>query len=86
VAPHTLSSESVFGESGGMIVLKGCVAAARSPGAVLVGTGRSSTGKIGSPDRRFSTKSCPVFVAWSAAGTSRPPRLSETSAGGEALS
>jgi hypothetical protein len=68
------------------MALKGCVGEATSPGTVLRGTGRSSTGKIGSPVSRSSTKSCPVFVACSTAGTSRPSTRTSTSAGGEALS
>ena len=50
------------------------------------GTGFSSTGTIGAPVSRSSTKSCPVFVAWSTASRARPPYCTVTSDGGDALS
>src|SRR2546430_1732397 len=42
-----LSAEKRWGLSGGVTAVKGCVAAACSPGMSLEGTGRSSTRKIG---------------------------------------
>jgi CRISPR/Cas system CMR subunit Cmr4 (Cas7 group RAMP superfamily) len=53
---------------------------------VLAGTGRSATGQIGAPVSRCSTKSIPVFVATSTAGSSRPSRRTVASTGGLALS
>jgi len=52
----------------------------------LAGTGRSSTGKIGWPVSRLRTNSMPDFVAWMTAGVGAPPRVTVTSAGGDALS
>src|SRR5207244_12571764 len=45
----------VFRASGGGFTGNGCVGNASSPGTSLVGTGRSSTPKIGRPVSRFRT-------------------------------
>src|SRR5437868_7861173 len=60
----------------------GCVGHARSPGTVLAGTGRSSTGKIGAPVSRLSTNIIPVLVVWITAGWP----FTVASNGGDALS
>jgi hypothetical protein len=52
----------------------------------LAGTARSSTGKIGAPVSPFRTKSIPDFVACSTIGTRAPSLVTETNAGGDALS
>ena len=55
VGPHASSAERCCTASGGGAVGKGCVGDATSPGTSLFGTGRSSTGKTGTPVSRFST-------------------------------
>src|SRR6185503_20389147 len=63
---------------GGGFTGKGCVGHASSSGTLLAATGRSSTGKIGSPVTRFRTKSSPILVISATAGTVLFPRLSTT--------
>ena len=70
----------------GPMALAGWVGHASSPATVDFGTARSSTGTMGTPVSRSSTKSCPVFVACSTASRARPPYSTRTSAGGDALS
>ncbi|PYV86415.1 MAG: hypothetical protein DMG05_19760 [Acidobacteria bacterium] len=48
--------------SGGGLMGKGWVGQVASPGTLLCGTGRSSTGNKGSPVRRSSTNMNPIFV------------------------
>ena len=69
-----------FGNNGS--VENGCVGHACSPGTVLAGTRRSSTGKIGAPVPRLSTNIIPVLVVWITAGCP----LTVASSGGDALS
>ncbi len=67
--------------SGGGRVGIGCVGDAASPGTVLAGTGRSSTGKRGWPVTRSSTNTNPLLLTWATAATSRPSLRTVTSVG-----
>jgi hypothetical protein len=49
------SSEIPCRSNAGGLVGNGCVAAVRSPGTSLCGTGRSTIGQIGSPVTRSKT-------------------------------
>jgi len=59
----------------------GWVGEATSPGTSLVGTGRSSTGKRGTPLLRSRMKRCPILVATATAGMESLPRRSANSTG-----
>src|SRR6266581_4171507 len=85
VGPQASSAEYRSGTRGGVTAVKGCVRDATSPGTVLGGTGRSSTGKIGVPVVRSSTYSIPDFPVWMTAGILAPFRVTVTSAGGAAF-
>ena len=69
-----------------MRAVNGWVGDAISPGTVLRGTGRSSTGNTGFPVVRSSTKSMPDLPVWMTAGIRAPSFVTVTSAGGAALS
>src|SRR5690349_5907027 len=61
VGPQASFAEYCRGDSGGVTVVNGWVGLARSPGTLLAGTGRSSTGKTGFPVVRSSTYIIPVL-------------------------
>ena len=63
VSPQASSGRSPWGASGGGQLGKGWVGDVYSPGTVVWGTGRSTTGKIGSPVSRCRMKRFPIFVA-----------------------
>ena len=67
--------------SGGGFTGKGWVGWVCSPSSGLFGTGRSSTGKRGSPVSRWRTKTKPILVTWATAGTSLPSRSTVTRTG-----
>src|SRR6266545_735631 len=75
VMPQASSGEMVIRASGRGAVGKGCVGQVCSPGTSVCGTGRSSTGKIGSPVSLLSRKRNPILVACATAGISRPSFL-----------
>ena len=86
VGPQASCAEYCSGTSGGVTVVNGCVGDAISPGTLLGGTGRSSTGNTGVPVVRSSTYSIPDLPVWITAGMPAPLRVTVTSAGGAALS
>ena len=69
-------------EKGAGRVGKGCVGHGTSPGTVLSGTARSSTGHTGSPVTRSSTYVNAVFPTATTASISRPSTSIVTRPGG----
>ena len=67
--------------SGGGLSGNGCVGHACSPGTVLLGTGRSSMPKSGSPVTRLKMKSNVIFVITATAGMVWPLRRTSMSVG-----
>src|SRR5687768_11375917 len=86
VGPHALSAVERSGTSGGVVAVNGWVGAATSPGTLLAGTARSSTGNSGRPLVRSNTNIIPDLVVWTTAGIRAPFCVTAVSAGGEALS
>ncbi len=62
---------------GGGATGNGRVGESHSPGPPVCGTGRSSTGRNGSPVSRFRTKTKPIFVTWATTSCSAPSRQTE---------
>jgi hypothetical protein len=69
-------------EKGAGRVGKGCVAAARSPGTSLAGTGRSSMGHNGRPVVRSKAKRNPCLVGATTMSVRRPPCVTVMRLGG----
>src|SRR6266478_3294361 len=78
VGPQASSAVYRSGTRGGVATVKGCVGDATSPGTLLAGTGRSSTGKIGVPVVRSRMYSIPDLPVWMTAGILAPSCVTVT--------